>query len=110
MAGRSPAHTAAIYEAINYHQSCAVLRSGRYPHPTWPQGAHGTKGSFGIANDTLTSIRVGPDTTIRIYDAAAQISSTGSVVFVGPSISFTADQPDVSVYGWNDRTSAIEVF
>lgn len=64
--GAVPAHTAVVYEAINYGGSCAVLRAGKYPHPAWKPGEHGTKGNFGITNDTLTSIRLGPNTTIRL--------------------------------------------
>ncbi len=105
-----PAHSVAVYRDANYGHDCSLLKAGDYPSPDWAPGANSTKGNFGLPNDSISSLRVGPGALIRIYQDAARLDAFGNVVYFAPFKEFTTDEPDLSVYGWNDKTSAIQVF
>lgn len=80
---------AMIYQHINYGGAAAVLRPGQYATPE----------AFGLGNDSISSLRVPPGVTVRLYQHSN---------FQGSSIAVTADTPYVGS-AFNDQTSSIVV-
>lgn len=81
----------ALFEHKNFGGRCVVRNAGSYPNPA----------ATGLANDTLTSIRVG---------SAAEVVLCTNADFLGDCELYTADRADLSgTRIGNDRMSSIVV-
>lgn len=82
----------ALFQHANYGGSCIVLSSGDYPNPT----------SLGIANDTVSSIMIGSNTTATLCQHDA---------YKGRCETFTDHDPNLTNnYLGNDVTSSARVY
>jgi hypothetical protein len=84
-----------IYTNINYGGTCAALYQGFYP-----TSGTGT-GGFGLANDSISSLKVGSSVRARLFSDAVY---AGSYFWFGGFGDY-ASMPS----GWNDVASSIRV-
>ncbi len=107
--GTPPAGTIAIYTDANYSNDCVILGVGDYPNPLWAPGSNGTKGNFGMHNDWMSSVKLTPGRTVKLWHDAATLVN-GHVTFAGASLTLTSDTPDLATYGFNDVVSAVQIY
>jgi alpha-L-fucosidase 2 len=81
-----------FYSDINFGGTAVALGPGDYDLAQLQ--------SFGIANDSVSSIRVPAGYTVTGY---------GDSGFAGPSWSFTADNPNLGSTGGNDAISSVRI-
>jgi hypothetical protein len=89
--GKVALYTDADYGGVG---DCVVLNKGTYPHPVLGN-------NFGMFNDWLSSVKVWPGTTARLFQ---DVGPGGS------NVSITQNTPNLGTLNFNDKTSAIVVF
>ncbi|HEY4393125.1 MAG TPA: hypothetical protein VGP64_03640 [Polyangia bacterium] len=87
-----------IYDAINYGGRCSGLYVGLFPYAN----TSAQPGSFGLANDSLKSLKVGSGVRARLF--VDGIYGGNHFYFGGPG-----NYPDISVYGWSNVASSLRV-
>jgi hypothetical protein len=70
----------AIYTDGGFSGDCVVLSPGVYPNPDWAYGTSGTKGTFGMHNDWMSSVKVSNKAWVLLYNNSGVVRN-GQVVF-----------------------------
>lgn len=86
------AEGAVFYQHANYGGYAVSLPKGRYSLDQLREA--------GISNDDITSLKVVGGVSVKLY---------WDDHFLGDSLTLTSDQPTLSAYGWNDKTSSIVI-
>jgi hypothetical protein len=98
-----PAGKVSLFEDANYGGDCVLLDAGNYPSPAFTSDANGHGGSFGLRNDSVSSLIVGGGVTLVMY---------WNINFGPGTIQFNtgAAPPNLGPYNWNDGASSVRVF
>src|SRR5690606_13558282 len=83
------ASAAGLYKAVKYAGPSRALSPGVY-----------NADQLGISNDSLSSLRIPPGLTAKIYEHSR---------YRGASPILTSDTPDLRARGFNDKTSSVAI-
>jgi hypothetical protein len=99
----------ALFEDGNYSGRRVMIGPGDYPNDNWAPGTNSSMGSFGLSDNTLSSIRIGSGVHVVLWRDPAVIVN-GQLQYSGPSVVVTSDSPDLGAsHAFNDQASAIQV-
>ena len=107
-AGTVPAGKVRICQDTNYSGRCVYLTPGNYV-TNWAPGQYGTKGSFGLPNDSISSIQLASGRRVVVWDNSATWNNY-RVTFSGANWSITSSQPNLGSGAMNDKASALQVY
>jgi hypothetical protein len=97
----------AFFTDPNYAGDCVVLFRQIGVHIGWPNATGNATnatqgGGFGLPDNSISSVKVGVPGMGHNFDIYDGANYTGSDFFYGASV------PDLTSFGFNDRTSAIQ--